>query len=78
MELENYSILIVTNGLMEAEIIKTKLDSHNIQCALQFESIGRLYGIISNGLGKVQVLVKKDQYELAQNLIKTDEPKNPN
>jgi len=58
-------ILIVVEGLMEAEIIKTKLESFEIPCMLKFESAGRLMGITMDGLGEVKVMVPADYYDTA-------------
>ncbi|MCK4766488.1 MAG: DUF2007 domain-containing protein [Candidatus Aminicenantes bacterium] len=68
--------LIVIEGMVEAEIIKSKLDSFDIPCLLQFESAGRLYGITMNGLGKVKIMVNAGDYEKARELLDTDEPEN--
>ncbi len=62
--------------MVEAEIIKSKLDSFDIPCLLQFESAGRLYGITMNGLGKVKIMVNAGDYEKARELLDTDEPEN--
>lgn len=49
--------LMTVEGMVEAEIIKTKLESLGIPCYLKFESAGRLFGITMNGLGEVRVMV---------------------
>ncbi|HLP58810.1 MAG TPA: DUF2007 domain-containing protein [Candidatus Deferrimicrobium sp.] len=73
MENENdLKELIVVDGLMEAEIIKSKLESFEIPCALKFESAGRLMGITMNGLGKVQVMVSPEDYEKATEIINSE------
>lgn len=67
--------LVVVEGLMEAEIIKGKLESFEIPCVLKFESAGRLYGITMNGLGKVRVMVAAGHLERAMEILdsETDE-----
>ena len=73
MENENdLKELIVVEGLMEAEIIKSKLESFEIPCALKFESAGRLMGITMNGLGKVQVMVAPGDYDKAVEIINSE------
>ena len=57
--------LIAVEGLMEAEIIKTKLESFEIPCMLKFESAGRLMGITMDGLGEVKVMVPPAYYDKA-------------
>jgi hypothetical protein len=64
--------LIVIDGLMEAEIIKSKLDNFEIPCMLKFEAVGRLLGITSDGLGKVQVMVPPDFLEKAKEILNTE------
>lgn len=73
MENENeLKELIVVDGLMEAEIIKSKLESFGIPSALKFESAGRLMGITMNGLGKVQVMITPDDYDKALEIINSE------
>jgi hypothetical protein len=66
--------LIVVEGLMEAEIIKTKMESFGIPCMLKFESAGRLMGITMDGLGEVKVMVPADYYEQAAEALNSDGP----
>jgi hypothetical protein len=40
---------------------------------LKFEAIGRVLGITTNGLGKVQVMVPSEYYEKAKEIIKIEE-----
>ncbi len=72
--MENYlKELIAIEGMVEAEIIKSKLESFSIPCMLKFEAIGRVLGITTNGLGKVQVMVPSEYYEKAKKIIKIEE-----
>ncbi len=64
--------LMVTDGLMEAEIIKSKLENFEIPCMLKFEAVGRLMGITSDGLGKVQVMVPPGYLEKAKEILDTE------
>jgi hypothetical protein len=64
--------LMVVDGMMEAEIIKSKLDNFEIPCMLKFEALGRLLGITSNGLGKVQVMIPPDYLEKAKEILNTE------
>jgi len=61
--------LIMVEGMTEALVIKTKLESFSIPCMLKFESAGRLFGITMNGLGKVRIMVNKDDLERARELL---------
>jgi hypothetical protein len=49
--------LTAVEGSMEAEIIKSKLESYKIPVLLQYEAAGRIFGITMDGLGKVKVMV---------------------
>lgn len=66
---ENLAELLVIDGLMEAEIIRAKLESFDIPCMLKFESMGRLMAISMDGLGKVRVMVPPDRLEEARELM---------
>lgn len=69
--------IAVVEGMVEAEIIKSKLESYNISCFLKFESAGRLFGITMNGLGEVKIMVPPEYYEEAKNiLIQTNQEDN--
>ncbi len=61
--------LIVIDGMMEAEIIKSRLESFGIPAILKFETAGRLMGISMNGLGKVRVVVPEEELERAQEIL---------
>ena len=63
--------LIEVDGMMEAEIIKTKLESEDIPAILRFESAGRLFGITMDGLGKVKIFVPEELHSRALELIQS-------
>ncbi len=65
--------LIVVDGMAEAEVIKSKLNSFGIPSLLKFESAGRLFGITMDGLGKVKVMVNPENYDRAKELIAGEE-----
>lgn len=54
---------------MEAEIIKSKLESFHIPVLLQYESAGRIFGITMDGLGKVKIMVPLSFFEEAQKVL---------
>jgi hypothetical protein len=65
----------VTSGLLQAEIIKGKLESNGIPALLKYESMGLVLGITTDGLGQVQVMVPADKAEQAYALLHdTDDP----
>lgn len=68
----------VTSGLLQAEIIKGKLESNGIPTLLRYESLGPVLGLTVDGLGQVEVWVPADQAELAYALLheSDDQPDN--
>lgn len=64
--------LAVSDGMMEAQIIKSKLDSFEIPCMLKYEAVGRVLGLTQDGLGKVQVMVPIDYFEQAEEILETN------
>jgi len=54
---------------MEADIIKSKLESYQIPVLLQYEAAGRIFGITMDGLGKVKVMVPGSFLEEARKIL---------
>jgi hypothetical protein len=69
----NLKELIVVDGMMEAEILKSKLESFEIPCMLQFETAGRLLGISMDGLGKVKIMVSAEDYQRALDTLNSED-----
>ena len=65
----NLAEVCVTSGLLQAEIIKGKLESNDIPVLLEYESLGPVMGLTLDGLGQVRVLVPEDKLEMAQALV---------
>ena len=61
--------LLAVEGSMEAEIIKSKLESFSIPVLLQYEAAGRIFGITMNGLGKVRIMVPESFLEEARKIL---------
>jgi hypothetical protein len=59
----------VTQGLLKAQVIKTKLEDAGIPVLLDYESIGPIIGITADGLGEVHVLVPTRYADVARALI---------
>ncbi len=47
-------------GMIVAQIFKSKLESQGIPVLLQYEAAGLVYGITIDGLGEVRILVPAD------------------
>lgn len=62
-------LLGVVQGQVEAAILRSRLESEGIPVVLQYESVGPLYGITSNELGEVRVLVPKEFLDPARRVV---------
>jgi hypothetical protein len=66
-----YELLAEVYGRMEAELIKSYLEAHEIDVELFQESIGQnIYPTTIDALGNVQIFVRKDKMEEAFILFK--------
>jgi hypothetical protein len=61
--------LLEVEGGLEAEIIKSKLESYQIPVLLRYEAAGRIFGITMDGLGKVKVMVPLEYLEEAKKVL---------
>ena len=59
----------VTAGLLQAEVIKGKLEINDIPVLLEYESLGPVMGLTLNGLGQVRILVPEAKAEAARALL---------
>lgn len=51
---------------IEAEIIVAKLRSAGIECFLQHEALGVVYGLTVDGFGQRDIMVRADDLEVAK------------
>lgn len=58
--MENWVEICVANNMLEANLIKGKLESEAIPVMLKYESAGQLYGITVDGLSEVRVFVPEE------------------
>jgi hypothetical protein len=66
-----YGLLAEVNGRMEAELIKSYLEAHEIDVELFQESVGQnIYPTTLDMLGNVQIFVPKEKMEEALTLLK--------
>jgi hypothetical protein len=47
----------VAQGQLEASVVKSRLESAGIPAILQYESLGVVFGMTVDGLGRVKVMV---------------------
>lgn len=57
-------------GPVEAEIIKSYLESNNIVCILRGKVVQSVHPFSADGLGEIKILVSEDDYTRAQELLK--------
>jgi hypothetical protein len=60
-------------GELTAHVIKTHLESEEIPVLLKYESVGIVYGITTDGLGQISVLVPQQFAEEAKRVIEPQE-----
>jgi hypothetical protein len=68
-----FAIVCRVQGNAVAQIIKGHLESEGIPVLLQYESAGLIYGITTDGIGEVRVLVPAAFLEEARKIV---EPQN--
>lgn len=65
-----YEVLTEVQGRLEAEFIKSYLESQGIDVELFQESVGHhIYPVTIDGLGRVQIFVPKEAAEEARRLL---------
>ncbi len=57
-------------GPVEAEIIKSYLESHGIVCILRGKVVQSVHPFSADGLGEIKILVSEEDYARAQELLK--------
>lgn len=66
---EGLAVVYRAQGMLEAEAVKGRLETSGIPAALDYESIGRTYGITIDGLGEVRILVPSSRAADARELL---------
>ncbi len=63
---------VFTGSMTEAQIVKGLLETNDIPVNLEYEAIGKIYGLTVDGLGKVVVLVPSSMLNIARALLERD------
>ncbi|NIV35809.1 MAG: hypothetical protein GWN58_42090 [Anaerolineae bacterium] len=63
------TVVHVAQGLLNAQVIKAKLEEAGIPVLLDYESVGLVYGLTVDGLGEARVLVPDRCADEARALI---------
>ena len=61
-------------GPVEAEVIKSLLESHGISVFLKGLVVQSVHAFSADGLGKITVLVREEDFETAKQLINSSFP----
>lgn len=69
ISMDKWEIVAEIFGEIEAEIIRGLLEAGGIEVFLNQEGAGRAYGINVGSMGKVQVMVRSQQFELARQIL---------
>jgi hypothetical protein len=69
MKKQEFVTVEVVNGEIKAGILKSHLESEVIPVYLQYESTGRVYGIIIDGLGEIKIKVPSEFADEARQII---------
>ena len=66
---EKWEVVTTVSGSLQADILRTLLESRDIEVFLNQEGAGRVYGINVGPLGEVQILVPESQSQEAQQIL---------
>ncbi len=64
-----FALLMTSNSREEAMVIQSKLEAAGIVCAIEQESVGRIYGLSQNGLGEMRIMVDQARLEEAVKVL---------
>jgi hypothetical protein len=64
-----YTVVYTSNGMLDAEMIRSFLETAGIPSLLSHESAGTIFGLTMGPLGEVQVMVPVDKYEEAKSML---------
>jgi hypothetical protein len=62
-----------SQGMLAAQVVKSKLESAGVPALLKYESYGQVLGLIIDGLGLVEVQVPSEYAEDAEALLDEEE-----
>ncbi len=66
-------VVHIAQGELEASVIKSHLECEGIPAVLQYESVGRVFGLTVDGLGEIRISVPQEFAERAKEIIKPRE-----
>jgi thiamine pyrophosphokinase len=66
-------VVYTAQGHMRANVIKSKLEAAGIPAILSYEAVSHIYGLTTDGIGQVRVLVRPDNAAEARRLLIEEE-----
>ncbi|MFC2006794.1 putative signal transducing protein [Chloroflexota bacterium] len=73
----DFVVIQTVQGELTAQVMKTHLESEGIPVLLQRESLGTVYGLTTDGLGAVKILVPQEFAKEAKQILKGDTSSEP-
>ncbi len=73
--MNNYVLLNTFTDSIDAYLLRTKLELEGVGCEVQDDMLTNAFGFYSNAIGGVKVYVHEDDFEIAYNLVYTEEGK---
>jgi hypothetical protein len=64
-----WEAIATASGMVQANIIRGRLESQGIATRLRYEAAGSIYAITIDGLGEVRILVPSADFERAKELL---------
>jgi hypothetical protein len=69
----NFVVISTVQGELVANVIKSHLESEGVPVLLEYESVGRVYGLTVDGLAQVRILVPQELAGEARQIIEPRE-----
>ena len=66
-----------SQGIFAAEVVKAKLEANGIPAMLKYESVGQVFGLTVDGLGRVEVYVSAENAVEAVELVQESDDEAP-
>jgi len=73
MSSDELCLVYISQGPLQAEVMKGKLEAAGIPVLLRYEAIGRILGLTVDGLGRVEVLVPPEFEAAARDILEEQE-----
>ncbi len=69
MKEKDFVTIATVQGDLTANVIKGRLECEGIPVFLQYETVGKVYGFIVDGLGQVKIMVPQKFAEQAKEIL---------